>query len=198
MSGTVQVLGCSQWNRTLLLLSPDVLPECHVPAGLGVWGLQWHSWVSDFLVGLPSAVSMVSAESQTHKIILEKASKIIESFSQLEKKGEIVAVWRLKKNPTTHLSGLEVGLGSSKEVPAALPIHVGNVSSSQTHIHDLSLCFASWQLQRGRHKVGGRGERKTNCSHTWGPWALQVFQTEKKVIFNSKLVTGFLMSAFSS
>lgn len=70
-SGTVQVLGCYCWNRTLLLLlpSPNMLPECHVPAGLDVLRLQWHSWVCDSLAGMSSAVSTVSAESQTHRII---------------------------------------------------------------------------------------------------------------------------------
>lgn len=45
--------------------------------------------------------------------------------------------------------------------------------------------------------MGGRGEWKTNCSYTWGPWALQVFQTEKSN-FQQQMVTGSLMSTFSS
>lgn len=63
MPGTMDV-----WDRTLLLLLllPDVLPECHVPAGPGVLGLQWHSWVSDSLAGMSGAVD---AESQNHRII---------------------------------------------------------------------------------------------------------------------------------
>lgn len=132
-----------------------------------------HGFLTPWL-GCP--VLSVQNHRLTESFTSEKTSRTIEALPQLGEKRETVAVWELKENP-----GLQVRLGRLKAAQKmSLQPSPFKASSPQTHIHDPSLCFASWQLQRGRRKVGGRGEWKTNCSYTWGPGALQVFQMEKK------------------
>lgn len=142
--------------------SPNVLPECHVPAGLGVLGLQRHPWVSDSLSGMSSAVSTASVESQTHRIIyFGKRLQDHQVFALAGREGGNSSCVEAE-GESCHLpewAGGEARQATcrSKNVPAALSIQIGEVSSPQIHIHDPLLCFASWQLQRGRHKGGRKG-----------------------------------------
>lgn len=180
---TVQVLGFSCWNKTLLLPSPDVLPEHQVPAGLGVSGLQWHSRVSD-------SPSTVSAESQTLRIIyFGKASKTIESLPQLEEKGETVAVWRLKENPPTHLSRLEVMLGRLHAAQKK-SVQPSPFQSGKSAVPKLPSMIHHFVLPAGNCRGGGmrweEGVSGRLIAATPGDLGHCRYFRRKKVIFNSK------------
>lgn len=122
-------------------------------------------------------------------------------MSQLEKKGEIVAVWRLNENHATHLSGLEVRLGrlraAQKKSLQPSPFMLG-----KSAVPKLTSMIHHFVLPPGNCRGGGirweEGVSGRLIAATPGDLGHCRYFRRKKVIFNSKLVTGSLMSAFSS
>lgn len=116
----------------LLLLLP--FPECPVPAGLSVLGLQGHSWVSDSLVGMSSAVS---AKSQTHRIIyIRKNLQDHRGFAPAgREEGNSGCVGAEGESWAAGEAGQ--AQSSPKNVPAALPIQ--SQQSPNSHPRSITL-----------------------------------------------------------